>query len=155
MQRQRIPDFVADTIRTFLQTNHHGDNAKLRIFLTSQRQRIQPDFTSDTIRFFIHNNQNRDSANSGIFKLHIKYTPQTTKSYVLRRFDTSPTISGKNENDKNTIFLMKNNKKCQKAVCKYKLAFFTLNSHQNTLGLSIFSYMQCSLETVHSPHTMQ
>ena len=33
----------------------------------------------------------------------------------------------RNENDKNTNFLIKSSKKCKESISKYKVAFFTVN----------------------------
>ena len=41
--------FKTEGLRSFMYTNHNGDNAKLRIFsFIPQRQRIQPNFMNHT-----------------------------------------------------------------------------------------------------------
>ena len=67
------------------------------------------------------------------FLLHMKFHWQYFITYscfrlfniLLRKSDTSPKTKMKMIK---TIFWMKNNKKCQDSICKYKVAFFIVTS---------------------------
>ena len=46
----------------------------------------------------------------------------------------------RSENDKNTIFLMKNHKICQESICEHIVAFFTPNSNHWPVMLHVPNY---------------